>query len=714
MQDLETHLQRARQQIVQLKDLLGDKAGASTRTHMQSSPSTPEIESGKERNMIPRAMSGFFRVRRNIRNYGRDIFQPPYSYRTIPMGTICSNPGPVLPPKPIVDLLLVTYKNVVHSYAPVLHWPTFEAEVQSVYQNGDFRGVREVWIATLFAVLACGTMSIDVYKAKEMGIDGTRLINTAIYSINSMSDVITVDNARAALMISIYLFDMNLRSVASVWLGTAVRAAQECGLHMEVSPASVMQAEVRRRVWWSIYNFDRLFSLESCVPLAIAESEIDVLEPQPIDDALLGPDGYHPTATVTAAHNLKVLAAVVKVIYPMKRTLKAQSVTPAALKIYDGRFEAILATYPEVYRANSTMPLDPLGLYPAIALHICRIMLYRHNMSVVCRPLERQDAIRRCLQVAKETAHIIFRTTLTAQSQQPRLALHPPDMSSPEWRARTRLTCPPFVCTHLWRCILILALCGEFGHALTCAGVMSAIGIQKKVNTACGRHLAFYLARYIQIIETDKTVADVQHDEEMLAYASGDLQGEQNSAWAWTGSDTRGPALPESEVTMRQPSPSDRNGMDTSEIHGSNTPLAEEEIEWGGWQRVEYMLRTLDRVCGQFGGAGPRDHVAPDSAPPLHRTEQPYYAMRRTSLGEPLAVSHQQAGPPLYQSRDQLQSNGFGFTTSSQNVNHAGGAQTMAQPQGTEEDISRQSSGNAQSMQTNQNSVSRISINNII
>lgn len=136
----------------------------------------------------------------------------------------------------------------------MLHWPTFQNEVDEVYRAGSFRGIRKAWIGVFFAVLACATLVVD---ERNHDCDALGFIEYATSQVNTLSDEITVDHARTALMTSLYFMETNRRSAAWVWLGAALRTAQESGLHLEQPNISPMQAELRKRTWWAIYNWDR-------------------------------------------------------------------------------------------------------------------------------------------------------------------------------------------------------------------------------------------------------------------------------------------------------------------------------------------------------------------------------------------------------------------------------------------------------------------------
>jgi len=142
-------------------------------------------------------------------------------------------------------------------YAPLLHWPTFIQEYENVYRVGTFQHSRHIWVALFFAVLACGTLMDPQPNGSAQEGEGAAFLDMSISSLNTWSDELTLDYARSSLLISIYFMETNLRSAGWVWLGAAVHVSQDIGLHTDRGPYAPLEAEMRRRVWWSVYNWDR-------------------------------------------------------------------------------------------------------------------------------------------------------------------------------------------------------------------------------------------------------------------------------------------------------------------------------------------------------------------------------------------------------------------------------------------------------------------------
>ena len=258
VQDLEKQLSLAKQQINQLRSMLQEGGATDPDVGAISVPTLhlPELNNN-ERRQQPPPIDGFEVVRKNIRNYSRGIFKPPPPYRQVGSQILYPHAAHALPPRHVVDRLLSHYRGSVQVYAPMLHWPTFMQEVDAVYRTGSFQRSTHIWVSLFYGVLACGTLMDPQPNGSPQEGEGAGYLDLSMRSINTWSDDLTMDLARATLLISIYFVETNLTSGGWVWLGTSVRTAEDVGLHTDQGAYSPLEAETRRRVWWSIYNWDR-------------------------------------------------------------------------------------------------------------------------------------------------------------------------------------------------------------------------------------------------------------------------------------------------------------------------------------------------------------------------------------------------------------------------------------------------------------------------
>ncbi|OMP83025.1 hypothetical protein BK809_0001217 [Diplodia seriata] len=360
-----------------------------------------------------------------------------------------------------------------------------------------------------------------------------------------------------------------------------------------------------------------LLSLEVGRPVLIDDEDCEVSWPAAVDDSYIQPHGIsRPSPGQPMMITLHNTIPVMRFLGQLKKTLKARTIGAATLQTYEDYFRAIMSSFPETYQLAPESYVDPGVLTSVLVLPFARFHLSRHNLSSACHPAERIDALNRCLAVAQDTAKYISRSMLSPP------AFHDgagePGFRGDSWQARILATAKHMLCTHLWRCTLVLCFRAEYVAALTCVRASAAIGSARKVNMACGRNLSFFLDRLTERIQSgtgSQTMLEV--DEEMLAYVSGDLQGSTENSWVWVGSDTgiklnaptttQGQNALNAAAVAKDPSQarkasggSSENGEPMQEDNERypaprmNSMLTDKESrEWGGWERIERQIATL-------------------------------------------------------------------------------------------------------------------------
>ncbi|OQE69606.1 hypothetical protein PENNAL_c0132G09518 [Penicillium nalgiovense] len=432
-----------------------------------------------------------------------------------------------LPQKHLADRLLAQYFNCVPSVLSVLHWPIFISEYEKCYRSGSLLGVP---------------------------------LNGRLFYLAS----------RAALLASIFLYEVNSKSASWVWIGSAVRVAQEIGLHIDSGPWPAVEGEMRKRVWWGLYAWDRLFALEMGKPALINDQDCNVDLPclateQNITERSKIPDSQQTTSLLATIH-------VVRSISQLLRTLRPAAISPAAFETFELHFNTCLTTITAQFHPENDQEADPRFLAPVIYLQNARLLLHRRSISPFCPG-----------------------TPSTQQKPSPAACttIQPTQAQDPGSGNDLRLLLAGCVlCTHLWRCTLFLLFRTEYAGALTCVQALALIGDVRIVKAACGRYLAFFLRILLAQIRAKGHVPDLDRDEEMIAYVSGDMQGTSDGSWVWHGSET-GSQLEGMGYA----------GRTTPNCAGR--PEIETDFDWEGWEWIEKTVQGLHNEhhrqtnCGQ-------------------------------------------------------------------------------------------------------------------
>ncbi|PGH28234.1 hypothetical protein AJ80_00125 [Polytolypa hystricis UAMH7299] len=591
VQDLERQLAQAKQQLNQIRSGIPkiESLMDPDYTILEDTPKLPEIGRRPTRNNSSSLTHNYSNMCTKMRKYGHGLINFPPTPSFVRAQQVITSDSPPLPPAEVADALLRHYYLSVHSFFPILHWPTLLNDYENIYRAGSLHGVPRVWVAVLFGIFACGSLhSLNAGLIAK----GKDYLQTCINLVDLWQDGFAVDQARTAMLISLYLYEMNLKSASWVWLGSAVRISQDLGLHIDFGQWGPIDTEMRKRFWWALYSFERLLILELGRPLIIHDEDCDVNLPSAVEERLIADGGVvsHDQKTTPFLSVIHIMRTVTQ----LTKTLKAPVISNDTLETFDRHFRMCLATFPPEYRMKSNQYLDPRSLSPVIYLQNARLVLHRHNMSPGASREVRHAAIRNCLDVAKDTTRILSRCMSCPDASAPD---SPAGTRGNDWRYLVAAAANTVICTHIWRCILFLIFCGEYSAALVCIQASSAVGEAKAVNTSCGKYLTFFLKLFVGRAHSGDT-PKLEQDEEMMAYLSGDLQTRLEGGWVWQYSEL-GPPSPQSTTSSTHPSP--LTGKFTDDPQGGVQAPSEVEKEWEGWGWIErttqYLLSEQQRFA---------------------------------------------------------------------------------------------------------------------
>jgi len=497
-----------------------------------------------------------------------------------------------------------------------IHWPTFQQTVDGLYKPSGPLRVSAAFMSLFFAAMAVGRLFMTE-EEQLRGYSAASLIEQARTLIDPWNNDFVLDHARALVLITLALNEMNLKSAAWSWLGNAVRVAQDLGLHSECGAWPFVEGEMRRRTWWTLYILDRTLALELGRPTLIDDADCDVSLPASVDDHFIHDGGMLvPNGAEPLTHSLLAIIHVVRSYTALGKTLSSPVIAPTRLATFDQHFASCLRTFPPACDPSSSATLSPVLLNPLVYLLNARLLLHRHNLTPTCPPDVRLTAVDQCTHTAAETATLLVRTSSALPAG-----------------ATAMLT------THIYRCALFLLLTNCLDQASVCIRTLTAISAHHEVAIPALRFLAFFMstlsskrAEYANFLSqatppghapppfappprfSPAALQDaLLRDEELLAYVSADLQAGPETSWVWAGG----------ERETHLPSPAIPIPKDTLFSLDARTNLTHEERwDWtgaGAWDRMEDLLRNL--ASSQTGPTGPA--VAVSAPPPPRQQPQP-------------------------------------------------------------------------------------------
>lgn len=259
VQDLERQLLDTRQQLdrIRAQELkAGSYSDQAIDSTAQAMSEVPALGRSPRRMLKARTPQDLAHARTQLSDFGRGLLKPPVTGpKTLSMQqTTSSTDLQSLPPRDSADHYLHFYFECNHRQFPVLHWQSFQDQYTQIYENAESNGPPSDWLGMLFVVLACGALSTrDTARLPE----AQEFLTKAVSTMNFWEDEISINQAIVAFLASVFLAEVNRKSASWIWLGSAIRVAQDLGLHVQGGQWSSVEGEMRKRVWYSFYIWDR-------------------------------------------------------------------------------------------------------------------------------------------------------------------------------------------------------------------------------------------------------------------------------------------------------------------------------------------------------------------------------------------------------------------------------------------------------------------------
>ncbi|KAI1816606.1 fungal-specific transcription factor domain-containing protein [Poronia punctata] len=593
VQDLEKQMERVRRENSSLRRSLAERTGGE---HMEVDAEAagelavrlPDMNSEPRKRKRTMSLIQDHQTRAVFRGVSKGLMKAPALYRPWPAAAISEHARPRLPPKMTTDNLIRTYYASVHVMTPIVHWPTFQHDVERLYHSNDLAQVPSPWLAMFFAVLAVGSL-FSTDPVPDRAVQAGEFMEVSKSLMDPWANDYVLDDVRGLFLLTVALYEMNLKSAAWKWLGKAIRCAQDLELHLEVGARSRVDADMRRRVWWAIYILDRTLSLDLGRPFMIEDGDCDVVLPEPCDDHLLleseAPIVRPNTSALTQF--MHAILNVVRSFTALRKAFSSPVIERSQLATFDGHFNTCQNLFPPLLDPSNRESIAPHVLMPFVYLLNARLHLHRHNLSPSCPHEARAEAVEQCTAVAYDTARLMERSSASLADS-----------------ATTLLV------THLFRSTLFLLLRGCREQATTCLRVLSSVHERRDAAAACGRYISFF----VNILRTKQHEAvdrlprpalpgyppqsglihpravqeSLMRDEELLLYVSADMQAGTESSWVWVGAE-RDPAIP--------PAPATSRGLGSVDKRTGLT--AEERKDWGGWEELIESVRGLGPTTTQ-------------------------------------------------------------------------------------------------------------------
>ncbi|KAF5649172.1 GAL4-transcription factor [Fusarium sp. NRRL 25303] len=280
----------------------------------------------------------------------------------------------------VIEQLVNGYFEVYHRSYPFVHEPTFRAQLHEVIQRPKPRS----WQMLLYTIMALGAWCLE-NNNNELD-DELYHLALSFGDAESLFASADLTFVQALILFSNLSQKRNKPNTGSNFLGLATRMALSLGLHRELPEwnISLLQREMRRRVWWGLYMFDSGASTTFGRPILLpGEEAMDVRPVLDIDDEdLTSGTKVAPEEAnrPTLYSGMKYQSDLhVKSNYISNRLLSSSCVAPEDALSMDATLDKWSSTLPEYLRLDHHVP----SAEPAFYFNRSRLWWRFWNLKII-------------------------------------------------------------------------------------------------------------------------------------------------------------------------------------------------------------------------------------------------------------------------------------------------------------------------------------------
>jgi hypothetical protein len=217
-------------------------------------------------------------------------------YQRLPISSILGKP---FPPMDLVYSLLEEYFDAIHWFSLAIYEPKFRKILDSI-TDGSANPSDKPWLLLLSVMLAMATW----YRSQRTGTDLTDtgeewrtlsagLLKIAESNLVEIMDRPSITAIQTCVLLGSHHVYHGRPNLSFSLLGATIKMAQSLGLHRDSTRGTPEDIEERKRIWWTIYTWDRFASITYGRPLGISDKDCNVGMPA---DTLENPNFVTPTA----------------------------------------------------------------------------------------------------------------------------------------------------------------------------------------------------------------------------------------------------------------------------------------------------------------------------------------------------------------------------------------------------------------------------------
>jgi hypothetical protein len=233
-----------------------------------------------------------------------------------------------LPPRSTADALVQAFFQNIHPNYPLFHRSWFQLHYEAVWvRKADWvQDLDPGWVSCLSMIFVFGAQVLEPHDRQQAAIIQRRYTGLVHQTLSRLVATTSIWNVQALLLLQLYEHNAGERNASWMFLGCALRMAIALGMHREGTSVGFdpIERNIRKRVWWTLYIFEKLLSVILGRPSAIDESEISVDLPE---ESMFESGDIPADYTNYFVGLTRLLERVKRMMYPLPNDNNAESLS---------------------------------------------------------------------------------------------------------------------------------------------------------------------------------------------------------------------------------------------------------------------------------------------------------------------------------------------------------------------------------------------------
>ncbi|QLI64010.1 uncharacterized protein G6M90_00g002670 [Metarhizium brunneum] len=263
----------------------------------------------------------------------------------IPISTIL---GSRFPDRRLIQQLMEDYFDAVHWFSLVIYEPKFRKRLASVEDGYAYQSDAS-FLTLLSMVLCMAAWYRSNRAAHEADEDWRRWSEDLLGIVESrlicLMDETSITAVQTCILLGSHHVYHGRPNLSFALLGATIKISHALGIHRHLPHKSPDEIEERKRVWWTIYTWDRFASISYGRPLSINDEDFNLEMPleYPESPYFSQKSGSQQSSDLVYSRYQTELSSLYRIVSPALKVIFGSISTHNSKQRYESEYASLVS-----------------------------------------------------------------------------------------------------------------------------------------------------------------------------------------------------------------------------------------------------------------------------------------------------------------------------------------------------------------------------------